>query len=238
MERISESPESPREREARGSLELSAVKIEDSRITGELQGFQVVLEGDVPFHGCKVELSSRIPLVSLVMRAGDLNEPEAVETGDVEFDEAMQVLAEPTFVPTIAGLLTKDVRQALLAFLKRFPDSTLTATTLHVKSEAPLTQKTVLEAVALVKLISAQFAANGFLDQEEPPKLPDDADTRDPHTTLDDRIRGVGQISVAAIGALWFFGWVFDWPNPALVATTVAIAGLGLWRGWVLGGKA
>lgn len=238
MERIAEQPESPREREARGSLELSSVKIEDTRITGDLQGFKVVLEGDVPFHGCKIELSSRLPLVSLVMRAGDLNEPEAVETGDVEFDEAMQVLAEPTFVPTIARLLSPEIRKALLAFLKRFPDSALTATTLHVKSEQPLTQKTVLEAVALVKLLSAQFAAHGFLDQEEPPKLPDDADTRDPHTTLDERIRDVARLGAAAVAAVWFFGWVFDWPNPVIGATTIAIVGIGAWRGWVLAQKA
>jgi hypothetical protein len=235
-----ERTEAPVQREQLARrLELVELRVEADRITGQVKGCEVVLEGEPPFHALQVKLNARLPLVSLVMRHGDLNHSEAVETGDVAFDEAMQVVAEPTFVPTIARLLSHaELRDTITRFLTRFPDSVLTADTLHVKSEQPISQSTVLDAVALVNTIAARFAEHAFLEQEEPPALPDDADTVDPHLTVADRLKELRGTVLVVVGSLWAMHWALHWPLALCVTGTVVAAGVGLWRAWVLAKKA
>jgi hypothetical protein len=73
-------------------LELSEVTESGEVVTGRAKGLTVTLEGEAPFTSCVIDLGAALPLARMVMRPGDLNDPDAVETGDPEFDEQMQVV--------------------------------------------------------------------------------------------------------------------------------------------------
>lgn len=169
MARVDESRAQSRESLAR-RLELSALRIEDDRVSGTIDGFEVALLGDAPFRECHVTLGGALPLSLLRLEHGDLNHPDAVETGDPDFDEAMQVLALPDHAPTLEQLLSsKGLRAQVLAFLRRFPDSFLRGNVLVLKSSEGVTHEAMLEAVEVAKALSKQFAQVGFVTTEAPP---------------------------------------------------------------------
>ncbi|MBL8910447.1 MAG: hypothetical protein JNM17_07060 [Archangium sp.] len=154
-------------------LELSALKIEDGRIRGTLKGFEVTLEGGPPFHTCVIDFGSTLPIDQAVMRPGDLNHPDAVETMTGEFDEAMQVVASPGLAPTAKAILSDAaIQHALLTFLRKHQDSVLTGRTLTIRSSEPIVHQTVLDAVTIAKLLTARFAEIGFLETDQPITLP------------------------------------------------------------------
>ena len=154
-------------------LELSEVKEDGALVTGRARGMTVTLEGEPPFTGCVVELGCALPIARLVMRAGDLNHPDAVETGDPEFDDAMQVTALASYAPTIQKVLEHPpVRRAILSFFKTHPDAELNGSRLHVGSAGGVTQTVLADALSLAQTIAQRFAIIGFLVSEAVPVLP------------------------------------------------------------------
>ena len=83
-------------------LELSEVEELGDQVTGKARGMAVTLEGASPLTACLVELGRAVPFARVVMRPGDLNHPDAVETDDAPFDDAMQVTALASYAPTLA----------------------------------------------------------------------------------------------------------------------------------------
>ena len=132
----------------------------------------VTLEGEAPFSACVVELGSAIPIARMVMRPGDLNHPDAVETGDGEFDEVMQVTALATYAPTLQKLLDRPVRSALLEFLKRYPSAQFNGSRLRVPTVGGVTQQLVVDALGIAEVVAKRFAEIGFLESEPPIVLP------------------------------------------------------------------
>jgi hypothetical protein len=154
-------------------LELSQVEEVGAFVTGRASGMAVSLEGAPPFSACVVDLGTALPIARLVMRAGDLNHPDAVETGDARFDEAMQVTALASYAPTLQRLLSeRSVRDALLEFFKRHPDASFHGSRLHVPVTGGVTQQLIGEALTIAQTVAERFAQVGFLESEEPAKLP------------------------------------------------------------------
>ena len=130
----------------------------------------MALPGDAPFRECYVTLGGALPPSLLRLDHGDLNHPDAVETGDPDFDEAMQVLALPGHAPTLEQVLhEKEVRAQVLGILRRFPDSFLRGNVLVLKTSEGMTHEAMLDAVDVAKALSKQFAQVGFVSTEAPP---------------------------------------------------------------------
>jgi hypothetical protein len=173
-------------------LELSQVEEIGTVVTGRARGMAITLEGEPPFTACIVDIGAALPIAQLVMRAGDLNHPDAVETADQLFDEAMQVTALASYAPTIQRLLKEaPVRRAVLEFFKQHPDASLNGSRLRVPAEGGVTQQLIGEALALAQTIAERFAEVGFLESELAPKLP-------PGPTLLDHTMRIGLTGIAA----------------------------------------
>lgn len=227
MERTGEATQ--REHEAH-KLELSALKIEDGRVRGEVKGFQVTLEGDAPFHTCQIDLSSPLPIAKLAMVHGDLNHPDAVETGDPHFDEVMQVLAQPGLAPTALKILSEPgLRGAVLELLRRHPDSELGGRTLTLRSKEPLTHALVLEAVEVARRLTARFAELGFVETEERPRLPGEVRSPEEIRRLRANIIGISLTSTVLVFGITAF---FDAPatvTAAIVGVAALVAAVRVW---------
>jgi hypothetical protein len=154
-------------------LELAQVEEAGDLVTGRARGLVVALEGEPPFTGCVVDLGAAIPIASMVMRAGDLNHPDAVETGDAAFDEVMQVVALKSYAPTLQKLLDDQaLRTALLEFFQRHPSAVFNGSRLHVPSASGVTQQVVIDALAMAETVAKRFAVIGFLESEPAATLP------------------------------------------------------------------
>ncbi len=154
-------------------LELSAVQELGDVVSGRARGMTVTLQGEPPFTGCVVELAAALPIAQLVMRPGDLNHPDAVETGDADFDEQMQATALTGYAPTLQKLLAeKPVRRAVLDFFQRHPDAAFSGSKLHVPSASGVTHALLDDALALAEVIAERFATSGFLETEGEARLP------------------------------------------------------------------
>lgn len=154
-------------------LELAQVEEVGEFVTGRARGMTVTLEGEAPFRACVVELGSAIPIARMVMRPGDLNHPDAVETGDAEFDEVMQVTALASYAPTLQQLLSdKPLRLALVEFLKRNPSAEFNGSRLRVPAgEGGVTQQLVIDALTIADAVAKRFARLGFSRARRPPKF-------------------------------------------------------------------
>lgn len=161
-------------------LELAQVEDVGEFVTGRARGMVVTLEGEAPFSTCVVELGSAIPIARMVMRPGDLNHPDAVETGDAEFDEVMQVTALASYAPTLQQLLSdKPLRLALVEFLKRNPSAEFNGSRLRVPAgEGGVTQQLVVDALTIADAVAQRFASIGFLESEAPAKIAPDEQAR------------------------------------------------------------
>jgi hypothetical protein len=196
MDRVAESSAQSRESLAR-RLELSALRIDDERVTGTIDGFEVALLGEPPFRECQVTLGGALPLSLMRFEHGDLNHVDAVETGDPAFDEAMQVIALPGHAPTLEHVLADaDLRTHVLTFLRRFPDSLLRGSTLVFKPREGVTHETLTEAVSLARAVSKRFAHIGFVTTEKPPVVEATADRPKPRT-----------LAAAVMGGLMLVSW-------------------------------
>lgn len=155
-------------------LELAQVQEVGDLVTGHARGMAVTLEGEAPFTACVVELGAAVPIARMVMRPGDLNHPDAVETGDGEFDEVMQVTALASYAPTLQKLLDQPLRSALLEFLVRHPSAEFNGSRLRVPAEGGVTQQLVIDALTIADAVAKRFAVIGFLESEAPTRLPAD----------------------------------------------------------------
>ena len=154
-------------------LELSQVEEVGDLVTGRASGMTVTLEGAPPFTACIVDLGAALPIARMVMRAGDLNHPDAVETGHARFDEAMQVTALASYAPTLQRLLSElRVRVALLEFFQRHPDASFHGARLHVPATGGVSQQLIGEALSIAQTVAERFAQVGFLESEEAAQLP------------------------------------------------------------------
>jgi hypothetical protein len=225
MERVSEAEPSPREREARNNLELTALRVEGDRISGQVKGFTVTLSGDVPFHSFTVDLGAPLPISALVLQPGDLNHPDAVETQDGAFDEAFQVIAQPLLAPTVKKMLSAPVREELLRYFSRYPNAVLRSRTLEVRCDAPVTQAAVLDAVAIAQRLNSELAAAGFLEQEARAELPgeESLDAAQTHEHFMSRVMNTA-VLVTGLGII---AWLGQWNVPLSVALGVGVAGVG-----------
>ena len=179
-------------------LELSELVELGDQVIGRARSMTVTLQGEAPFTSCVVELAAALPIARLVMRPGDLNHPDAVETGDASFDESMQVTALTSYAPTLQHLLAEaPVRAAILAFFKKYPDAEFNGSRLHVPSAAGVTQSLVVDALAFAETIAQRFATIGFLESEKPTSLPPGARSGSLGPTL-----AMG----ASLGAVLFLG--------------------------------
>lgn len=180
-------------------LELSQVQDVGDFVSGRARGLEVSLEGAAPFTACVVELGAAIPIARMRMISGDLNHPDAVETGDVDFDERMQVTSLPTYAPTLQQLLAPEaVRGALLGFFTKYPDAQFAGTKLRVPAGAEgVTQKLIADALEVAELLVKRFSEIGFLSTE-------------PRTTLPDSFRKPeipwGQLAIGTVtgSVIWF----------------------------------
>lgn len=166
------APSSTRTELAR-RLELSRVEEVGEFVTGRAKGMTVTLQGEAPFTACVIDLGAAVPIARMVMRPGDLNHPDAVETGDADFDERMQVTALERYAPTLQRLLEDPrLRRALLEFLQRYPDAAFAGARLHVPSASGVTPQVIADALEIAQGVAERFAAVGFLETEEPAQLP------------------------------------------------------------------
>ncbi|MDP2273349.1 MAG: hypothetical protein Q8K32_21600 [Archangium sp.] len=184
-------------------LELSGVQELGDGVSGLARGMTVTLQGEPPFSGCVVELAAALPIAQVVMRPGDLNHPDAVETGDAAFDEQMQVTALAGYAPTLQKLLTeKPVRRAIIEFFQRHPDAAFNGSRLHVPSASGVNQALLTEALALAEVISERFTTIGFLETERTVDLPEGAKAIGLGTTLVLGGSGGAALFIAAVGLL------------------------------------
>lgn len=226
MDRTREQNAEAREHAAH-RLELSALKIEDGRISGTVKGFGVSLEGEAPFHTCVIDLGSALPIAKLVLQPGDLNHPDAVETGDANFDEAMQVLAQPGLAPTVQKILSDpEIRAALLTFLRLHPDCVVSGRSLRLHSKQPIDHRLILEAVEVAKALTAKFADLGFVETEERPKLPANRYTEREARELRSKIVG-GALGLLGSGLI--VAKFFDLPIGLPSVIVGLVAAIGLW---------
>lgn len=179
-------------------LELSEVRDVGDFVSGRARGLTVSLEGAAPFTACVVELGAAIPIARMLMAPGDLNHVDAVETGDVDFDEHMQVISLATYAPTLQQLLAPEaVRAALLKFFKKYPDAQFTGAKLRVPvGSEGVTQRLIGDALEVSELLVKRFAEIGFLASEPPTRLPDGARTPGPWKRI--------ALNVSVTAALWF----------------------------------
>ncbi len=215
MERIAENSAQFREGLAR-RLELSALRVEDDRVCGTVDGFEVALVGEAPFRECHVTLAGALPLAMLRFQHGDLNHPDAVETGDPAFDEVMQVVALPGHAPTIEQLLAdEDLRTHLRTFLKRFPESTVRGNVVVLKVPEAVSHETLVEVVALARALSGRFARVGFLTTEDSP-------------VVGPSEKGKARATLATMfGGAFVLSW---WGYASFIEASPTVAGVGtLW---------
>lgn len=204
-------------------LELTGVQELGDLVTGRARGMTVSLQGETPFTGCVVELAAALPIAHLVMRPGDLNHPDAVETGDAIFDERMQVTALSGYAPTLQNLLSeKKVRRAVLKFFQRHPEAAFIGSKLHVPSVGGVTQELLVDALALAETVAERFATIGFVETEHAPDLPAGARSRSFVPTL---IFGAGLGGILFVFAVGLLGLKADIAG-VLVAALCFIFGL------------
>ncbi len=184
-------------------LELSGVQELGDGVSGLARGMTVTLQGEPPFTGCVVELAAALPIAQLVMRPGDLNHPDAVETGDAEFDDQMQATALAGYAPTLQKLLAEQpVRRAIIEVFQRHPDAAFNGSRLHVPSSSGVTQALLTEALTLAEAISERFTTVGFLETERTVDLPAGAKSIGMGTTLVLGMSGGAALFIAAVAVL------------------------------------
>lgn len=160
-------------------LELSRPTAQGDLVFGELGGFKVLLEGEPPFSGFRVELGRVLPLAHLTLRTGERNDPDVLHTGDADFDDALEVLATPGHTPTLARLFDASTRAAALEFFRAHPFARLEASSLHVPCEQGVSSPVVQAATALARQLVTRFDEVGLVAREAPPELPVEAKALD-----------------------------------------------------------
>lgn len=227
-------------------LELTSVVEAGDRIEGSYSGVKVSIEDHDTERTLRFTLDRPVRWVSVGPRTKEINDPDVVVTGDVAFDDAVCVLAEDGFAPTVTRVFdTPAIRAAVRDLFARHPFATLQGATLtvpHVGLDKNETAAALDRGAKLFSGLRVAIDASPAAPREAAPVLDHDfpvpvvaAEAPDPRDRLPaSEDPGQWFLFAALIAPLLAIPWFKPYLVPVTLGAWAVIGGLYLWARKVL----